>query len=298
MQRVTQSGLNIQFDPEALHISFVDTKAARFQRPEYSVRTFGALATILEDPGCVTAAQKQEIVYWMFRNLGIQGNEDMLKVHSLRYDLSVFRQHLFGQELMKTSGHYHPPIWNGGPSYPEIYEVAYGTAIFLMQEVDDICAGPGQVKVKNCIALECREGEKAIMPPDFGHVTINPDPDKPLITTNWVCSDFSSVYDGAELCQGFAWSRTQDRGWVKNPQYDCPIPRLRHARCADVEELALQAGTGIYHAGLKSPEAFAWVKRPYDFTDLIWQGIEFDDPKDAQWKTDYVAKAAGKHSKR
>lgn len=288
MQLVRDCGLNIHFDPDALHIAFADTDEEKFQRPEYSVRSFGALAPILADPACVGEDEREEIVYWMFRNLGLRGNEDMLKAHAVRYDLSVFRQHLFGQELMKTSGHYHPGIRRGGPSYPELYEVAYGTAIFLMQEVDSIVAGPDEVQVKNCIALECRQGEKAIMPPNFGHVTINPDPHKPLITTNWVGSDFNSVYEGCELCGGFAWQRTEDRGWIENPRYECEIPKLRYARCADVPELGLEAGTGIYHVGVSNPELLAWQTRPQDFIDLIWKGIRFDDPQDGVWLSEYI----------
>lgn len=288
MLEVTDSGLNIQFDPDQLHISFVDTEREVFQRPEYSVRTYEKLAPILEDPGCI-AGQEQEIVYWMFRNLGLKGHEDLVKLHSLRYDLSVFRQHLFGQELMKTSGHYHPAIWAGGLSYPEVYEVAYGTAIFLMQEVEDINAGPETVRVKSCIALECRQGEKAIMPPDFGHVTLNPDPCRPLITTNWVCSDFASVYGGAERCRGFAWYRTEDRGWVENPHYRCEIPKLRHARCAPVPALGLNPERGLYRAGLENPELMAFVKRPQDYLDLMWQGIEFGEPEDRVWRAEYLA---------
>lgn len=287
MQLLTDAGLNIYLDPNTCRVAFVDTPDAKMQRPEYSTRSFGALAPVLEDPSCVVGME-QEIVYWMYRNLGLRGKEDLLRVHSLRYDLSVFRQHLFGQELMKTSGHYHPPIWKGGPSYPEVYEVAYGTAIFLMQEVTDISAGPDTVEVTNCIALECRQGEKAIMPPNFGHVTINPDPDNVLVTTNWVCSDFASVYGGAELCQGFAWYRTEDRGWVTNPRYK-NVPILRHARCADVPELGLIAGQGLYPSGADAPERMAFLKRPYDFTELIWRGIIFDDPQDEEWKQEYVA---------
>jgi len=288
MQPLTDTGLNIHFEPETLRIAFVDTKKEQFQRPEYSVRTYGALGPILENPGCVEG-REQQIIYWMFRNLGLKGNEDMLRVHSLRYDLSVFRLQQFGQELMKTSGHYHPPIYRGGPSYPEIYEVVYGTAIFLMQEVDDINAGPRDVQVRNCIALRCEQGQKAIMPPNFGHVTINPDPERPLITTNWVCSDFNSVYRGAELCRGFAWYNTQDRGWVPNPAYDCEIPRLMHAGCADVPQLGLESKTGMYRVGCSSPELLALCKRPQDFTELLWSGIRFSDAQDEDWKARYIA---------
>lgn len=287
MELVRDSGLNIYVDPEALRICFVDGEAGKFRRPEYSVRTFEKLAPILEAPECVKG-QEQEIVYWMFRNLGLQGDEHLLSQHSLRYDLSLFRQHQFGQELMKTSGHYHPAVWKGGPSYPEIYEVAYGTGIFLMQEVTDIDAGPEEAQVLNCIALICEQGEKAIMPADFGHVTLNPDPDRALITTNWVCSDFSSVYGGCERCQGFAWYNTLDRGWVKNPRYRGAVPKLRIARCADVPELGLVKGEGLYHVG-KTPELLALLKRPQDYTELIWKGIVFDDPEDEAWKARHIA---------
>ena len=297
MQLLTDTGLNIFFDPEALRVSFVDTEDARLQRPEYSVRTFEKLAPILEEPGCIEG-QEQEIIYWMFRNLGLQGNEHLVKVHSARYDLSVFRQHLFGQELMKTSGHYHPSIWQGGSSYPEVYEVAYGSAVFLMQEVADIEAGPEEVRVRNCIALRCEQGQKAIMPPDFGHVTINPDPHTPLVTTNWVCSDFASVYGGAERCGGFAWRRTEDRGWVENPRYRCDVPKLRMARCRDVPELGLRRGVGIYGVGCEHPELLAHVKRPHDFIDLLWSGIEFEEAEDREWLEQYLDEFKRKHVKR
>ncbi len=297
MKRLDASGLSIYMDPEALHLSFVDTPGAVFQRPEYSVRTFEKLAPILEDPGSVTG-HEQEIVYFMFRNLGLKGNEDLLKTYSLRYDMSLFRQHLFGQELMKTSGHYHPAIWTGGCSYPEVYEVAHGRAIFLMQEVDDIHAGPDDVEVRSCIALECEEGQKAVMPANFGHVTINPDPNNVLVTTNWVCSDFASVYGGAERCRGFAWYRTEDRGWVANPHLKRGVPRLRHARCAEVPELGLVASKGLYEIGAENPELMAFLKRPQDFTPLIWAGIEFRDAEDEHWKQEYIARFSESYPRR
>jgi glucose-6-phosphate isomerase len=288
MELITDSGLNTWFDPEALHISFVDSPAGKFRRPEYATRSFEALAPILEDPDSIKGME-QSIIYWMFRNSGHLGDEHMVSQYALRYDMSVFRQRQFGMELMKTSGHYHPDMWLGGPSYPELYEVPYGTAIFLMQEVDDIYAGPDKVQVKNCIALVCEQGQKAIMPPNFGHVTLNPNPKKALITTNWVCSSFASVYGGAEICRGFSWFRTEDRGWIENPHYQCEIPRLRFARCADVPELGLIRHQGIYPVGVKNPELMAFVTRPQDYVDLMWQGIVFDDPADEAWKAEYVA---------
>ena len=53
----------------------------------------GAIQTQLE----LADGQEQEIVYWMFRNLGLRGNEDLVRLHSARYDLSVFRQHQCGE---------------------------------------------------------------------------------------------------------------------------------------------------------------------------------------------------------
>ena len=297
MEQIVDSGLNVWFDPAELHISFVDGPDGKFRRPEYATRSFKALSPILEDPTSIEGLEQQSI-YWMFRNLGMQGDEHMVSQYALRYDLSYFRQHLFGQELMKTSGHYHPGMWAGGPSYPELYEVPWGTAIFLMQEVDDIDAGPEDVQIKSCIALVCEQGQKAIMPPNFGHVTLNPDPNRPLITTNWVCSNFASVYGGAEVCHGFAWYRTEDRGWVKNPHIKCEIPQLRFARCADVPELGLIQHQGIYPTGVANPELMAFVTRPLDFIDLMWQGIVFDNPVDEAWKAEYVDAFKAQYCKR
>ena len=51
----------------------------------------------------------------------------------------------------------------------------------------------------------------------------------------------------------------------------------------------LIAGQGLYPSGADAPELMAFLKRPYDFTELIWKGIVFDDPQDEEWKQQYVA---------
>ena len=39
-----------------------------------------------------------------------------------------------------------------------------------------------------------KEGDKVVVPPNYGHITINPF-DKTLVMSNWVCSDFPSIYE-------------------------------------------------------------------------------------------------------
>ena len=101
-----RGGLPAKFDPETCCFSLgPDVRA-----PLYATRELDALRPVLEDPTCTGP----EVVYWMYRNTGLRGDEHLLDQHRLRYDISIFVPCTLGREPMKTSGHYHPPLWRGG----------------------------------------------------------------------------------------------------------------------------------------------------------------------------------------
>ena len=94
-----------------------------------------------------------------------------------------------GLEFVKTYGHYHPRV---NPklryTYPEVYEVLDGEAHYLLQRAKD------EESVDDVLLVKATRGDKVIVPPNYGHVTINP-LERTLKMANWVCRSFDSVYE-------------------------------------------------------------------------------------------------------
>ncbi len=239
--------------------------------PLYGVRTDEEIRRVLLDQN----ADLPDVVYWMMRDLGLKEEPYRKETHSLRYDISYFVPAMFGREYLKTSGHYHPAPVTGGPAYPEVYGVLHGKAIYLLQKVSDIDAGLADACVEDCIIVEGNPGDKVVMPPDYGHVTINPLP-VPLAMSNWVSSEFSSQYGAVEEARGFAYYMVDGEGgphWVRNPLYG-DAPPLRRARVREVPELGLRRDVPLYEAGQEHPEVMEWLNNPGEYEELIWSGLE------------------------
>lgn len=261
------TGLPFLLDDMTYHSIF----GSEVRLPLYDVRTDDEIRRVLLSEN----VDLPDIVYWMMRDLGLKDEPYRKETHSLRFDISYFVPAMFGPEYLKTSGHYHPAPKAGGPAYPEVYGVLHGKAIYLMQKVRNIGAGIGDVCVEDCIIVEGKPGDKVIMPPDYGHVTINPLP-VPLAMSNWVSSDFSSQYDAVEEARGFAYYYVNDDGgpkWVRNHRYG-DVPPLRRAIVREVPELGLRRDVALYEAGQEHPEALAWLNNPGAYKELIWSGLE------------------------
>ena len=262
------AGLTLKLDPECLQFAF----GTEVRDPLYGTRSADQIRKVLLDPDC----ELPEIIYLMLRDLGRKDTPDLKESAGLRYDISIFRGTPFGREFMKTSGHYHPIIPGSDTAWPEVYEVLNGKALYLLQAVDDIELGPEEVTVKDCLIVEGVPGDKVIMPPNYGHVTINT-LTEPMAMSNWVSSRFSSVYGKVEAARGFAYYYLHGDGnprWIKNPAYAKPLPPLRKAVVREVPELGLTRATPLYNAAVADPDKFMWLNDPASFMELIWRGLE------------------------
>lgn len=239
--------------------------------PQYSTRTLEELRTVLEDP----QAEGPEIIYWMYRNTGRKIDAGIQEGHDLRYDLSCFRSVMLGREYMKTSGHYHPNVPGQQVAYPEIYEVLYGEALYVMQKVKDYGAAPDEVQVEDTIIVRVRAGQKIIMPPGYGHVTVNT-LQVPLLMSNWVSNRFSSFYGSVEKCRGFGWYVVQQNGQVgyeRNPLYQLGVPQYRVAEPQEVPELGITWDMPMYRACAQAPEKFAFLNDPARWQEAMWANL-------------------------
>lgn len=157
----------------------------------FSTRKVSDLEDVLLEP---KRAGPEGIAYYMFR--------DVHKHGSLRYDLTVIPPRMFGEEFVKTYGHYHPEA-KPGLSFPELYQILNGEAVFIMQSQRK----DGSF---DCIITKCAKGDVLFVPPNYGHVMVNPNPSSTLVSANIVSDSFSSEYEEYKENRGAAYYYTKE----------------------------------------------------------------------------------------
>ena len=161
------------------------------------VRTFFELNDVLKEP-----TDKNEDAYYMYR--------EITKKNDLRYDITLIPQWRDQAEYAKTYGHCHP-IAERDLTYPEIYQVLSGKAIFILQK--ELSAGDFFVSI-----VEAEKGDVLLIPPNFCHNTINAG-EEDLILANLVSDNFTSDYSLYKRNRGAAYYYMSDKSIVQNPNY-------------------------------------------------------------------------------
>ncbi|ADB58287.1 glucose-6-phosphate isomerase family protein [Archaeoglobus profundus] len=196
--------------------------------------------------------------YHMFRDVYYSKKDhEIIKEHGLRFDITVIPPNKIGKEFIKTFGHYHP-LAEDNLSYTEIYEVLKGEAIYLLQKVEGD-------KVVDVVAIEAGEGDKVIIPPNYGHVTINPS-NKELRMANWVYRHFKSNYEPYERLRGACYYYTED-GWIRNPNYG-EVPDIRFVKPKIPKELGLRKSEEMYKL-VRDLSKLEFLYRPSKYLDLF-----------------------------
>lgn len=261
------AGYPLKFDRETAVLSF----GGGMRMPQYSTRELDALRPVLMDP----EAEGPDVLYWMYRNCGRPEDAGLGEAYDLRYDITVFRAVTLGPEYMKTSGHYHPLIPGQTTAYPEVYEILHGEAFYVIQKIDDYAASPENVVVEDVIMARVSAGQKIIMPPGYGHVTVNT-LDQPLVMSNWVSDRFSSFYGSVEDARGFAWYVVNDGGepsYLENKSYGQGVPNVRWAEVREAPELGLTWDRPMYQACAEEPEKFRFLNDPAACKEQIWSHL-------------------------
>jgi len=157
----------------------------------------------------------EAVAYDMYRDVRRVEDESLLERVRCRYDVTVLHPNPLGGESAKTLGHYHPPLLSEPMlSYPEVYQVLRGQALYLLQK-----RGQDPRDIEEVVLVEASPGHIVAVPPGFGHVTINPGP-APLVMANWVASDFKSLYGNFVTLRGACYYRLVGADTlVSNPRY-------------------------------------------------------------------------------
>jgi len=219
--------------------------------PEPQLRTVDAMRAVLADGDCPASGP----LYFMYRSLARTGADRLwLEEHRIRYDLTVIPPATLCSEFVKTKGHYHPAN-PAGTGYTELYQVIAGQAHYLLQTED--CS--------DAVVIRAAAGDVVLIPPGYGHVTINPT-DEELRMVNLVSDSFASVYGPFEGLRGAAYYEMCS-GWEKNPLYPSH-PDLRFEDATEYPEYGISHGHPIYDL-IGSEDIASILNRPDEYPDLF-----------------------------
>jgi glucose-6-phosphate isomerase len=219
--------------------------------PAPDIRTIEDMHSVLRDAECKETGP----LYYMYRDLALSpGDRRWMSEHNLRYDITVIRPMNLCGERAKTKGHYHPQNASG-TGYPEIYQVIEGHAHYLLQRID----------LTDAALIRAVGGDLVIVPPLYGHVTINSG-STDLVMANIVSSVFNSEYAEYELKRGAAYYELSDGKIIRNPAYD-RIPKLRRKVAGRLRRMKSLPAVSLY--GMIGNDILEFLNFPEKYPSLF-----------------------------
>ncbi|MDD5589646.1 MAG: glucose-6-phosphate isomerase family protein [Candidatus Portnoybacteria bacterium] len=256
MIELVHSGLPIFLNDDG---SLIFKSPLEEKRPSF--RRLEDMREYLADP---EASFDRDSIYEMYRQIFLPADAEKFKKANLRFDLTVFHPGKLGCEFSKTIGHFHPKN-QAGLNYPEIYEVLSGTAYFLIQKMDDSFE-----KILEAYLIKVNEGQHAVFPAGFGHVTINAT-DKELVTANFV-ADVEGIYQPYKTRRGAAYYLLQNKeGNLEiqpNKNYK-NLPALKNLKPKETPEFSAMDGQPMYISGQSNINMLEYLNKPELYSDKL-----------------------------
>ncbi len=227
-----ESPIKIEFTDDGLFAN--NTKL------DYSVRMLSQLSEALMKP---IHPKEDKAMYLMYR--------DVFGMNNLRFDITIIASRVLGTEFARTYGHYHSEA-EDGQMYPEIYQVLYGAAKFILQKENK----DGSVDV---LLISAEKGDVILFPPGYGHVSVNSSTKEPLFLSNLVSNNFKSNYDSYKKNRGPAIYCTTE-GIVRNTNY-----LIRSVKKLSAKELNKRYGfvcEDLLVEFNSTPEKFEFLNKP------------------------------------
>jgi glucose-6-phosphate isomerase len=235
------------------------TFGGKIQEP--AIRMLSDMSSVLLDPDILQTGDRG--LYYMYRDLALSiKDREIIQENGLRYDITIIPPGMLGREYVKTGGHYHPIVPGTDITYPEVYEVLSGEAQYLLQKGDS--GG-----VSDVVLIKASAGDKVLIPPDYGHVTINAS-NKELKMANWVSRDFSSVYEPFIEMHGAAYYLTKE-GLIPNPNFK-DVPEVREIKPRNFNQVGLTKSQEMYGL-VRSINNLNFLNRPQEFKWLFEEVI-------------------------
>ncbi|MDP3741540.1 MAG: glucose-6-phosphate isomerase family protein [bacterium] len=213
-------------------------------------------------------------VYHIYRDVAVAKHKDKILQAGLSYNLTVIPPGLIGDEFVKTRGHYHTAKEAAAIRYPEIYEVIYGKAFFVLQSASDDLE-----RLKEIYLLEALRGEKVVVPPGFGHVCVNP-ADDVLVVANWKSLKCGEIHEPYEAKNGAAYYVTEseilgvkgktvkESEFVPNLSYSF-LPKLKVAALRQLPKYDLVSAIPMYFSAIRNMDTLDFLKNPENYLEEI-----------------------------
>ncbi len=212
----------------------------------YTVRTVRDVAPVLFDPDHLSKLSPDTVLYRMYRDAAQAVHRPIFEKYRLRFDITVLQSIHLGRECNKTLGHFHPDF-SPGTSYPEAYQVLHGDACFLLQKLKDGA-------VEEFRVIKASAGDAVLIPPNYGHVTANCGK-VPLVMSNLVSTDFTSIYSEYVRHKGAAYYMLADGRLIPNPSYG-RLPKPVYAKDR------LNIRRSLYLDFIENPDSFSYLNAP------------------------------------
>jgi len=182
-------------------------------------------------------------MYYMFR--------DVMKKGNIRFDITVIPAMVTEKEYNKTYGHYHPEAVQG-LTYPEVYQILKGNAVFILQKKN----ATGGVDV---IVVTAGQGDVLFIPPNYGHVSINTGK-TPLVLSNLVACNFDSEYEEFKNNKGAAYYYLEGGELVQNPNYF--VGNMQRAKASEFNARFGFTAKDLLVQFSEKPEQFQFLENP------------------------------------
>ena len=236
---------------------------------EGSIRFLDDMKDVIYDRELSGGQSPKRELYYMFRDIcKDEKDKDAVVENSLRYDITVIPPCFIGEEFVKTQGHAHSLVVGTDITYPEMYQILSGQAIYVFEKRDGeqihtyyVCGNKGDI---------------VIVPPDYSHVTVNPSVDETLIMANWVERNFQSVYEPILKSHGLGFYYVRDCDgkdlFIENPSNNT-FAELQELKPINPELIGLEEGESMYHL-VERPEQLEFLVKPQNYGEMFMEALK------------------------
>jgi len=170
----------------------------------------------------------------------------MIQKLPVQYELTLMPPAMMGREYVKTFGHRHIAEPRSGIDYTEVCRVEYGTAHFLLHDLDLDRDAPSSGVA---YLIEAKAGDTILLPPGYDHLTINPGPG-PMLFSDVIARGVYGIYDRFRVTRGACLLEVESGGsptFIPNPTYS-NVPSLQRIPMCEYPKLQLGRDIPLYQA--------------------------------------------------
>lgn len=263
MIELATSGLPITIDEATYKLAFHGGLSAAGS----SAKTAGQLKGLLYAPEGV---DEDEPCYEAYRDVAFPADRARFQALGLRYDLTVIQPGTLQGECKKTSGHYHGPIAGQPLTYPEVYQVCLGRAVYILQKVSNFDQENEEPLIEDVQAVFVEAGQAILIPPFYGHGSINAG-DGPLVFCNLAAVACPLFYQPVQKKHGLSVYALKEEGrvhFIPNPHYK-NVPPVRVTQPRDNPALGVTSGQALYATFIEAPWKFDFLLNPGRYQDAF-----------------------------